>query len=287
MSGTIFSIHDRAVNISSAGPLVSVIVREEDMTALAIRVDKLQAFIAGEPVELAGRTLRRPGEGPLCRWNNKTADFTGEIVRVELSPHEVQHRLKAVSATLQAEGNPAGLLDFGLDAEAGSVYSRRAREIVPDVGNSAAGLVRGRTDARSCGEIVSRLSRIVGLGPGFTPAGDDFVCGALASIACLVPGCRTASVAEPVRERLTATTPGGAALLYLACLGSFPRYLCSFVKAFASRTTRAASTAAPSKKIGSTAALDRACRAALEHGATSGADTLAGFVWAARQLGFE
>ena len=69
-------------------------------------------------------------------------------------------------------------------------------------------------------------SRLVGLGTGLTPAGDDFLCGFHAAALCRT-GARTgdsgllAALAGAVRERLGATTALSATLLRSALAGHF------------------------------------------------------------------
>ena len=123
-------------------------------------------------------------------------------------------------------------------------------------------------DARA---IESKLRGLIGRGGGTTPAGDDFLVGMLACIwstqgrhAALL---RSTRAVAPELETLTTTT--GATYLRAATRGEFGSHLIVWVRALP-QATRAR-------------ALALAQRVA-NHGATSGYDTLAGFVAAAEAV---
>jgi hypothetical protein len=116
------------------------------------------------------------------------------------------------------------------------------------------------------GQLAPAAARLAGLGHGLTPAGDDFLMGAMlrAWLAHPEPGplCRRlAAVAAP------RTTTLSAALLQAAARGE-----CSA----AWHALLAALAAGDAADAG--AALTTATRRVLAHGGTSGGDTLAGFL---------
>ena len=120
-------------------------------------------------------------------------------------------------------------------------------------------------DAIDDGGSSLDLSGLVGLGVGFTPSGDDFICGALAATDSMravaaSPGLEVG----PILDRLSTTTLAGATLLSLAGAKSFPAYLVQFV-----------SQLIESKMSG----VEDAVHMAIGHGATSGTDALVGFLW--------
>jgi len=104
---------------------------------------------------------------------------------------------------------------------------------------------------------------LVGLGIGLTPSGDDYLIGMLAGLEATghpLHGILAVAVAEDVAAR---TTRVGAAGLTHASLGAYPERLHDVLVAVASE-------AATSRDLG------RAVERAMEFGATSGSDTLAG-----------
>jgi hypothetical protein len=108
---------------------------------------------------------------------------------------------------------------------------------------------------------IEGLEKLIGLGQGMTPSGDDFITGAFlgqnlftgSSILCQ----------KNIKKNLERTTTAGKTLLFLAIQNSFPAYLLNFIKEIC----------VPEKDI-KTASLKAA-----EHGATSGLDSLTGLLW--------
>lgn len=117
---------------------------------------------------------------------------------------------------------------------------------------------------------LNDLSSLIGLGIGFTPSGDDFLTGVLLfeQVLGALTGVQSNFINRfSITEGLKRTTPGGRTLLFLALQKSFPFYL----KKFASRLCTPCS-----KNDIKTVLLNT-----LKHGATSGSDALAGFLWIA------
>lgn len=119
--------------------------------------------------------------------------------------------------------------------------------------------------AGDAARLEEAAARLAGLGVGLTPAGDDFLAGAMlwAWLAHPTPEpfCRT--VAEAAAAR---TTTLSAAFLRAAargeCDASWHRFLAAL-------------------RAGSATQIAPAVRQVMAHGATSGADMLAGFLWPA------
>jgi len=134
--------------------------------------------------------------------------------------------------------------------------------------NALAGL---QQDARSA---ESSLRNLIGRGAGTTPAGDDFAIGALA-YAWATQG-REAPLISAMRflgpELPELTSAVGATYLRAAARGEFGSHLVTWVQAL--------------PRVSPARALTLARRVA-GHGATSGCDTLAGFVAAAEFPGAE
>jgi hypothetical protein len=153
--------------------------------------------------------------------------------------------LESLRDVLTGLGRPGGMLAFGLGVAGLTSHERRAERI----------LQRWCVAGAHPAELPAVLASIVGLGPGATPAGDDFVCGAL--LACELAGVPVN--ASPIEQRLQATTAAGASLVWLAVRRSYPAYVVDALSA------------------------DRPERI-VNHGATSGTDTLAGIMWGLRSI---
>ncbi len=134
----------------------------------------------------------------------------------------------------------------GLDAVPG------ARAALNDVGSAIA-----RSDRHG---VVQAANRLIGLGPGLTPSGDDALAGVEATLH--VAGHPLAgSVADALHDLDRRTTTVSAAMLRHAVRGEAPERIHRLLAAALGPTT---------------GSLAEAIRDAIAWGATSGADTLAG-----------
>ena len=163
--------------------------------------------------------------------------------------------IDALAASLRAGSWQLG---FGRTADEILASSRKWRDcLYPGSGEAYA--------------LESRLRSLIGRGSGTTPAGDDFLVGMLACVWSMqgrdAPLIRTMRLIAPELETLTTTT--GATYLRAATRGEFGSHLIVWVRALPHATR--------------VRALALAQRVA-NHGATSGGDTLIGFVAAAQAL---
>jgi hypothetical protein len=113
------------------------------------------------------------------------------------------------------------------------------------------------------GELRASIRRLVGLGPGLTPAGDDFLCGFMAAANCSARELVDA-IGEAAEEGIPATNEISGSLLRCAARGLFPRDL-----------RRAAEAIASEEESKAARSILRLC--SLGH--SSGADTATGFLF--------
>lgn len=206
--GTRLRVHsrfDRAVNLDGAdgGFLISLVVRPIDMTATSVLVES----IAEAPAVGASVIVANPRcAGTVPRW----------------------------------EGRPNGFRS----PEAGAALATRLEELVVRHGRDGGmrSLVSGAEDppvARFARAALERSGgpdwpRLIGLGIGLTPSGDDFLTGALLA-ECLSASTdgedRTAIDRAGLMDRLGGTTAAGRTLLTAALAGRFPAYLLALVDA--------------------------------------------------------
>ncbi|MBU8914080.1 MAG: DUF2877 domain-containing protein, partial [Spirochaetales bacterium] len=265
-SGTVFSVHDHAINIKDDNDhrLISIVDREQDMTGLSILAPRLPTGISrGQRVAIhddhlsvlatpdgsaAAISLRTSGDFPL---------FSGSITDAlfDVTQATICGQLPVIRNAVLAHGSPVGLRDLvggpphpctggtaPMQPRPSSVFVRRAFDVIDAIGEAGPS---------------ADLSGLVGLGIGFTPSGDDFIMGFLASGAASFGSAEVDH--EAVRGRLRGTTVGGATLLRLALDGSFPAYMLEFVDELR-------------------VSVSRAVISAVSHGESSGTDALAGFV---------
>ncbi|QEO17985.1 DUF2877 domain-containing protein [Acetobacter vaccinii] len=114
--------------------------------------------------------------------------------------------------------------------------------------------------------LQSSATALAGVGMGLTPAGDDFLCGVMLAAWFYMPEAR--ALCAPLRHgALGMTTTLSYAFLDSAAAGHASAVWCAFLDAL--KTSDHASS------------LYKHMVAVVAHGATSGADALAGFLWAA------
>ena len=247
----VLSVHSRVVNLLlPSGVLVSLVRNPGDMTALAIQVPELDpGRIGSVTFSRRGAYLRGIPAGVAVSLEGARG-FAGRPLRGRFFEGAAQELRSAVLRRGSEEGF-ASLLSRPRNA-----FARRAASIVA--------------------EGPGAFSRLVGLGIGFTPSGDDFLTGYLMASELWSRFHRrsdgadekTPALGASIEERLGSTTPGGRTLLSLALRGSYPCYLLRFWRSLRGLDgTR-----------GSTAAVEQAVRRVAEHGETSGLDAVTGFV---------
>ena len=284
-NGSVFSVHDHAMNIKDDDDyrLISIVDREVDMTALSVLAPRLpggmesgvrvRSTTAGIDIHKSSATLVS------LEWDEQTPRFSGAVPAFApgVSPSSFYDSLGRIRKLLKRLGARDGLYSIGTDSPADNIYARKAVAVLGPA--DRAGSHAGET---APGE---RLAGLVGLGPGFTPSGDDFICGALLAaelgrgFVSPADGATTFDInLRSILDRVSNTTIAGATLLALACGGSFPAYLVSFAQQVVSSvgvTQPGADLSVPGREE------ENAVRDAISHGATSGTDALSGFLWMA------
>lgn len=121
----------------------------------------------------------------------------------------------------------------------------------------------------------------VGFGPGTTPAGDDWLAGCLVALDLRAGGLGKAALdhRQKIRGRIEQTASAGRALLLGALAGAPPEYLVALAEAAADWVAVALDARVKVEAGLGTGGLWVAVSKCLEHGATSGEDALAGFVY--------
>ncbi len=266
--GVVASVFEHAANIrpDDERMLVTLVTRMPAMSARALLLPRLPCGLrAGATVNAAhGRIVFEGSEGGPIRVEDSPL-YGGRIAAAAVPPGRPV--VTALRRALGEHGAPSGLLGL-VDSRASTLFSRHAARVL------------------SGGDAFRRLSELVGLGPGLTPSGDDFIMGALAGEALL--GAHDARI-EPsaIEKRVAAgavTTEVGATMVLLALGGRFPAYisLCAQELAAAearSRTGVLRKGTAPADPGQTRMMVVRAVCKAVGYGATSGSDALVGLLW--------
>ena len=127
--------------------------------------------------------------------------------------------------------------------------------------------------ARDAESAAATAARLIGLGTGLTPSGDDFLCGLLAALWCTSRESESdarflAAWGAALATRLDATSVVSATLLECAIAGSF----CGAIRDLTAELARGPAD-------GRTAALGAAMDSLCAMGHSSGMDTAAGFLF--------
>ncbi len=254
-NGTVLSIHKSALYILRGDDLVvSLVADEGSMTAMSVLVPML--FDTPLDDSLIGRASSRAKSRLLIAdfaaidlaacpvWSGRVAGF-----KPDSGTPDMLRRVKKALVKFGKFGGLLGVLAPALSAESQSLWVAAARKAL---------------EAGSFGKLV-------GLGPGLTPAGDDFLAGA--QLAATIfgtewPGSLTLDPGQ-IRAALAGTTPAGRTLLWMVLQGQFPALFVNFARAFSHA---------------SGLGLEAAVRDACSYGDSSGTDALTGFCWMASRF---
>jgi hypothetical protein len=259
--GTVHSVFERAVNLSlGARDLISLVAAELGNQPRAYLVELPRAEISG-----AFDFTRRlaVGQGLACRGG--ILRFTNSDLSVDLRP---------------ARPWRCGIATLGLDLgkpEVARAYATASHLLVAhpkggDFARLAADPIENLEAAAARLDLLAAqtaAARLIGLGSGLTPAGDDFLVGFLAALWSLDLGDDPrrgfrASFADYVANAAHGTHEISRCFLEAAAEGEVSERLADFAAAIA--------------RGASDADLRLACAAALAVGASSGADGIAGYL---------
>lgn len=262
-AGWVHSAFERAINLQSpATGLVTLACRSvgNGPWTLLVNADRLPAGAArvNDPVRGDGRLLV-VGDGLLLRLAG-AGEWRGRLPVYPADESTLMSNLRAMRTLLQHEGKPGGLL--GTTPSAGRFAMAASQLLRRETRRLSVALTRG--DAR---RAQAHARAIVGLGPGLTPSGDDFLVGMLAVLN--VPGhpggSHLPAVVEAICGAAGSTNDISFAALSRAVTGAVPQPLIDLIEAV---------------MRGAGADLAAAVRRVLQIGSSSGTDIACG-VWSA------
>ncbi len=264
-TGEVLAVYPTAINIARPdGVLVSIVSNHDSMTAFAVETssvrdfDRLKSYLKpGMQTACSADTLSAPSLllnlSGVQLYAGSLRSFRAHSSR-PVQPAPVWRNVAALRQILSRDASPESLFSALSLNESANLFCR-----------SAAATIHREERKRSV-----RLETLVGLGQGFTPAGDDFIAGALLAERFL----RFLYGFSRIRRRviwqdgifgaLHGTSAGGRTLLTGALSGSFPVYLLEVADSLLATDPR---------QLQITAAR------ALKHGQTSGADACSGLLW--------
>lgn len=217
-AGTVHSVYRKTVNLCLGGQLLALQAAGSPLSPISLLTDLEEAALAalplamGDPVRLVGDILQVGG----FRFS-----LRGAAVRsLALSPARPED-LTELAARLQqalAQRRPGGLEPLLLsDAPFAEepLFLTAARRRLEGVGRA---LLASDWPGAAAG-----LGGLVGLGPGLTPSGDDFLCGMLAGLllAGLWQHPFATCLMRQIASRLPDTNAISAAFLQCALEGQY------------------------------------------------------------------
>ena len=264
-AGRVLGVHELACNLADdAGEVIALVAPAVGDGPFSIVVDaSFEGLAAGDPVHagmerLVAGTLEvdltaAPAWEPRPDWPRLKAAraqvAAGFAAFDEWTPSAVWEGLTHATG---ADEYPAGKPTFMARLARGQEVYRRL---------IAAGLGTGDRAA-----LVEGAGLLAGLGPGGTPAGDDFLVGAMAAAWLLGDAADAAAIAEAAAGR---TSTLSAAFLHAAGLGELAAPWHTLLEALAA---------------GRPERVEKAAMILESIGASSGADALDGFILAGRRL---
>ena len=269
--GEVVSVFAQAVNIRHAQRLLVSFVRKiRAMTFLSVCLpgvfgEQKKGFLPGDRVRFEGQRLVT---------EHFVVDFLGRptwqgtLTRDDVKGFSAS-KVFLVKEALLLKGRGGGFLGLLRKDEANNPFVDEAARVLSDLQSAPSRVAR-----------LKVLSGLVGLGPGSTPSGDDFISGFLMGeeISRLMLSAGAKAVARDQRNMVASamkkedlwaamnrTNDAGRTLLWQSFQRHFPKYLID--------TVRSVSDAKGKQEIAD--AVERA----VGRGATSGTDVLTGFVF--------
>jgi hypothetical protein len=269
--GEVVSVYSKAINVLHPdGLLVSLVRDHAQMTTLSIRFPALFQESVSKSLAVKSGDKATFEAGRLVIGDFSIDLRGGKIWEGSLRPSDVKgfspSKIPLLKEALLRKGKKGGLLGLIHPEGKENPFVRKATEIITRI------FVNTERTSQ-----INGLSRMVGLGIGFTPSGDDFISGVLLGEEIQnLTSTDQAGMPEMVEDAITRraiakgeiwkakdkTNYGGRTLLWQTLRGHFPSYLIEAARGLAN--------ANDVKEM-----MEMVSRAA-SHGETSGTDALVG-----------
>ncbi len=176
-AGVVHSAFHRAVNIAClcCGELHTLVTGDLDdgPNSLVVAADDFLAMgiCQGDSVRAGGGSLAIAGKATVNV--TEAAIWRTPMPETHCATGLLRRRLAEAEAAIWRNGTPGGFIEGMADTEVARLMTRMLHEGADGL---ALALGRGDTDA-----ALAHARRLLGLGPGLTPSGDDFLTGLLAA----------------------------------------------------------------------------------------------------------
>lgn len=176
-AGVVHSAFHRAVNIAClcCGELHTLVTDalDDGPNSLVVMADDFLAMgiCQGDSVRAGGGSLAIAGKAIVTVAGATT--WRTPVPEAHCATGMLRRRLAEAEASVWRNGTPGGFIEGMADTEIARLTTRMLHEGADGL---ALALGRGDTDA-----ALAHAGRLLGLGPGLTPSGDDFLIGLLAA----------------------------------------------------------------------------------------------------------
>lgn len=241
-AGVVHSAFHRAVNIAClcCGELHTLVTDDLDdgPNSLVVAADDFLALgiCPGDSVRAAGGSLAIAGKAMVTVTG--AATWRTPVPETHCASGLLRRRLADAEAAIWRNGTPGGFIEGMADTEIARLTTRMLHE-----GADGLALALGRGDTHAA---LAHAGRLLGLGPGLTPSGDDFLTGLLAARALGRPRGDLGSDAFALgvaRLAKTATNPIAYAAIAKAVRGEVRERVARLVIALGSATAEPVSPA--------------------------------------------
>lgn len=227
--GIVHSVYRKTVNISLGGSLLALQVQDSPLSPLSLITELHEAQLDALPIQPGQPVTIHPQAHCIHLSTDEVVAFDfGNCcaedleLRPSLSPD--QQRLLAVSikhVLSQTDTNGFDAIFHRGSPKANTMIHIAAKNTM----EQALSLYR----QTAWEDTADTLCRLIGLGIGLTPSGDDFLCGVLAGL--LLFGCAETPFYALLRQRIQThvnrTNDISGAFLSCACEGQFSHAVCS------------------------------------------------------------
>ncbi len=284
----IVSLYSKVVNlITKEGLLFSLVANEGLMSGLAVEAEGLfdEAVRKHLREGIPGRitedsvTLFTPHSGIVISLKD-ASPWSGKVnTNMVITFKQADELGEKLVKLLGRHGKRGGFLDvIGNELDEKNYFLIKADRILKGIleraGEDKAGVKSAKIGLSKKHLLLRGLEKLVGLGIGFTPSGDDFIAGCL--LGETLVNEREASIKierEGIEKALVRTNDGGRSLLWQVLRGIFPAYIRDFLSQLENACLD------HERGLFDNEMLEQAVRDAVLHGETSGTDTLTGFAW--------
>ncbi len=176
-AGVVHSAFHRAVNIAClcCGELHTLVTDDLDdgPNSLVVAADDFLALgiCPGDSVRAAGGSLAIAGRAMVTVTG--AASWRTPVPETHCPTGLLRRRLAETEAAIWRNGTPGGFIEGMADTEIARLTTRMLH-----AGADGLALALGRSDTDAA---LAHARRLLGLGPGLTPSGDDFLTGLLAA----------------------------------------------------------------------------------------------------------